>query len=774
MWPNTRSLPWGNELALITVTVAALAARLACTEPGTAWFWPPAVILAFAAGAIVLRWLDLRRHLFSCGAPDTQLTRAGLVIAVLLLVAPFVEGFGRIWAETYCRPLEQVTIIALTNLAFFAAALPRLPRAGVLALGVSLFLVIAAVALGEHPAIAPLAASFAGLGVAWLVHRHWQRIVVASSSRETARVPFFPVVCLVLLLGGVTAMSTRVAQGLPDVWGEWAPSSGGSGGGNPLALLGIGDGDWAIGGPNARSTGSVDTEYVLESNLPTLYDAMTESYGEARPRPQTARTIFVAMEYLIRTPDHAARDAGEPGRRFSLYRKGRPQKSRSGPEATALLYVEGRVPLHLPLTVYDRFDGVAWCKSPERNDACELQTRASDKSWLWLPTNRSDPLFRGDQRHQLRIGRFSTDHLPLPAHAACFRFGKHSGRYADRWARNTIKWVHEGILRTDKCMPSGTLLDVTSSTVDRTQLASRDDLFPAVESDDACLSVPLHLQDSAAALARRFEHLPRGWLQIESLADHLRTHCVHDRDATVPPDCQDPIHHFLHQARGGPAYQFATAAALALRSLGYPTRVVSGFYADPDAYVARSGHTAVRADHAHFWVEVRCAPGMWLTVDATPGYEVPWYRETLMTRFASTFRGLWSWCYAHPLQSLVGAAFSVVLWWRRRSIHERLLTGWLMWWPFWSAEQRVLCTLRLADLRSMLSGRSRPSTVTPRAWYRWRGDSANETFLSTLYEVLYGTVRCRTPDDERATERVCRQFIRELSVRRLRDRLGAS
>ena len=162
---------------------------------------------------------------------------------------------------------------------------------------------------------------------------------------------------------------------------------------------------------------------------------------------------------------------------------------------------------------------------------------------------------------------------------------------------------------------------------------------------------------------------------------HLRLHYTHDRDATIPPACTDPVHHFLYQSRGGPAYQFATVAALALRSLHYPTRVVSGFYAGSEDYEAQAGNTPIHADNAHFWIEVRTAQGGWITFDPTPGYETEWHKPT--------WGGHWAACASMLLQPFLDApvtltvvmVLGLVLLCRRLWLRERLLTLWCLWWP---------------------------------------------------------------------------------------------
>ena len=109
----------------------------------------------------------------------------------------------------------------------------------------------------------------------------------------------------------------------------------------------------------------------------------------------------------------------------------------------------------------------------------------------------------------------------------------------------------------------------------------------------------------------------------------LRQGYAHDRSATAPAGCTDVVAEFLLRSRRGPDYLFASAAAVLLRSLGYPTRVVSGLYAAPGRYDPRTRHTPVTGDDVHFWAEVRLPDGLWVAVEPTPGYELmppvrPW------------------------------------------------------------------------------------------------------------------------------------------------------
>ncbi len=78
----------------------------------------------------------------------------------------------------------------------------------------------------------------------------------------------------------------------------------------------------------------------------------------------------------------------------------------------------------------------------------------------------------------------------------------------------------------------------------------------------------------------------------------------------------DPLAHFLFERRKGHCEYFASAMAVMLRTLGIPSRVVTGFHAA--AYNPVSGWYVVRSSDAHSWVEAWIPGRGWLTFDPTP------------------------------------------------------------------------------------------------------------------------------------------------------------
>jgi hypothetical protein len=78
----------------------------------------------------------------------------------------------------------------------------------------------------------------------------------------------------------------------------------------------------------------------------------------------------------------------------------------------------------------------------------------------------------------------------------------------------------------------------------------------------------------------------------------------------------DPIAHFLFERKKGHCEYFASSMAVMLRTIGIPSRVVTGF--QTGVFNPISGWYVVRASDAHSWVEAWMAGQGWTTFDPTP------------------------------------------------------------------------------------------------------------------------------------------------------------
>jgi len=766
------SVNWPSRLLLIgTVSAGALAARFAITEPGVSVFWPVLFVVAYALAASGVAHLNDKNRWFSKvehGKPLGYSAR-GKALGAVLFVAPLVPCLAGLFGSTQVVPMEQAVIATLINVAFFLAAFPAIARNEFAALGISFILALAGLMLNAQATHVWLIVLHGGLIAIWLANRYWCHVSAVSANGARPAAPLWAYGLIVLVMTGSSFIVSKTAGGVAKNWGEWLPSSGGSQRANSSALLGAGDGDWAVSGPNARGTGAVDSDYFLESELSSMYDVMTDAYGEPIPPDQLFRAIFVDQEQFLDRDGHKAPDFGEAGRQFSLYRESiQNREQQPSVDAKALLYVEGGGPLHLCTTIYDSFDGICWHEPPVIDHRCHLESHDPDHSWLWLMDRPVLECLDGCRFHTLRFGTLSTDRVPLPSYLERFRLGKAGGANAQQWAMETFAWVYDGVIRARHCLPSGSFFEVASQSIDESKLALVKPALFSRGTKDVNLEIPKHLTASAANLAHQFENLPKGWPQIQGLTAHLRQHYAHDRDASLPPTCDDPIHYLLHQARGGPDYQFATTAALALRSLGYPTRVVSGFYVDPKKYVAAAGFTPVTKDDAHFWVEVKSTDGGWVKFDPTPGFDLHRYRPTLLGSVVNSVAQLWAFAAARPVKSCLLLAVLVASWWRRWWIVERCFTMRCLLAPFRNQRACLSMTLRLLDLRSRLAGAAREPHVTPRDWYGGRDDAIRESFLTHLYAASYGCESSTTESQEGVVTDLCRKVVRHLSRQRLK------
>ncbi|HEU0182543.1 MAG TPA: transglutaminaseTgpA domain-containing protein, partial [Agromyces mariniharenae] len=69
----------------------------------------------------------------------------------------------------------------------------------------------------------------------------------------------------------------------------------------------------------------------------------------------------------------------------------------------------------------------------------------------------------------------------------------------------------------------------------------------------------------------------------------------------------------------GDGEQYAVAAALMAREIGFPARVVVGYLSDPDEPPAGAGQAVVfQRDDLQAWIEVQTADGEWVPVDPNP------------------------------------------------------------------------------------------------------------------------------------------------------------
>jgi protein-glutamine gamma-glutamyltransferase len=467
----------------------------------------------------------------------------------------------------------------------------------------------------------------------------------------------------------------------------------------------------------------------------------------------------------------------QAGREFSaVRRKPHPRPRRPGERAAkALVYVKGPTPLHLPLTSYSHFDGTAWHEEPccDRHFPAEPEPRGT---WLRLPWSEA-PFLAGIVTHQVKIGTLESSPMPVPPHLSRFRVGSVN-------RLDFFGWAQFGIIRmTDRTIPAGTVIDSEARTVDPERLRLSPLLRRPGNEDDHHISFQgdYRIDPTVAALAKRWvADRPEGWCQVEAVIASLRQGFDHDRSATVPAGCTDVVAEFLLRSHRGPDYLFASAAAVLLRSLGYPTRVVSGLYAPPGQYDPRTHHTPVTRDDVHCWAEVRLWNGTWVAVEPTPGYELlpavrPWSEQIAQALWA-----VGNWARGHVAVLLASVLSLVLIVIRRHHVLDRAATLGFALIGWRDPRRYVMRALTLIECRSRWAGRARPPGITPARWYYPLAHDAAGEARTALEELIrlagwatHAPARSGLPAPAGTPDipQTCRSAVRAWTLARFRQAL---
>jgi transglutaminase-like putative cysteine protease len=605
-----------RQAAFALVVVAATATELAAAD-GRSVAWGLGVSALGAALAGVIKW--------RIPAPDERRTPplSVLLLLVGLAATAFVfEPWRRRWTgEGY--PLEIQMVLSLRNVGLGLAAFSCWRLCMLLACVVSLFLMLFAVSLSNHSAVVALLALYAATGCVWLMLTYWtglQRALVGSEGaalegpQRSARPPWLAVFLVVGVVGGVVALLAIGPQRAVRVLGEWLPTSGGTGAFDPFSRGGVNDGDDEISGQNARSTGMTPTDTFLDSPLPSLYDMANERYGEPFKPKDQERAVALDQQTKIQEGNKPPADNLRPNREFPTARKSpRQPRESSDRAARALFEVQGRTPLHVRVTAFDTFDGQAWQEAPVKLPGCSFDKEA-DSCWMKVLERSPSAIFSAGETHRFKITSPLGSLVPTPPHLTRFRVGRVNQPAFFGWGQDCI------LRMAERKTPAGIVVETECRTIDPRFLDVIE--FPSVARGERFhyADLPLNLNREVAVLAHQWaDGLPKGWRQIAAVVEHLRTEYIVDPTARVPEDCRDPLGHFLLHSRRGPDYQFATAAAVMLRVLGYSTRVVTGFYVSPEHYDPETQHTPVVQEDLHFWTEVMLPGNEWLVIEPTPG-----------------------------------------------------------------------------------------------------------------------------------------------------------
>ncbi len=688
---------------------------------------------------------------------------------------------------------EILMLTTLQNAGLITAAYSHWRRCQQVACLISSFMTLYVLIICSQPVVFVLAGLFGVMMLWWLMARYWERVSNTYASHRSDRC--LPVRSSVLasVAGGLVLLAGLFGTtgGATYVLGGFMPTSGGNSDSNDLARSGVGDGDAMVAAQeDASSFGPVESDLFLESEMPSLYDMLNEAYGEPPKPPKKRERSKGLSPGNMKITHQLTAKTERSGKEFSAVRRmvARKQSDLKDREAPALLHVVGRVPLHLAIERYDTFNGRDWEHSNEKlnHSNLSLQMR-EDKPWVQVQPAANFAIPGGLETHGVKIINLKTKRVPSPPQISAVHIDKID--LVDFYG-----WSTDGVVEMPQrdLIPQLTVLYTLSSTVNLNSLRELDFTknFPlhrqfhedqlnsraaiASATVKRHLAIPPQSQKAATLAAEWTTGVPRGWQQVEAIVSHLRSDFAHDPHATAPEATDDVVSHFLN-AGCGPDYLFATTAAVMLRSQGYPTRLVTGFYANPHNYDRAGGQTIVLPEDVHVWVEVGVGGSKWVAVEPTPGYEPPPEVLTWKQQFAQLAAASLGWLKANVFLLMSGGTVIWGIWYTRFIWLDWGFIGLIRLWGWGHPIHRIRATLYMLEYRSWLAGLPRPSTVTVRQWYLDRSQGLTEEsknqlsfFINILERALYAPATLKTADRDQ-TAHACRNAIQHLRTPQLRS-----
>jgi len=156
----------------------------------------------------------------------------------------------------------------------------------------------------------------------------------------------------------------------------------------------------------------------------------------------------------------------------------------------------------------------------------------------------------------------------------------------------------------------------------------------------------LRLPDLDLRISRLAEEVtasaPSNFEKAQALENYLRSRYGYTLElpSTSP---RDPLAYFLFERKAGHCEYFASAMAVMLRTIGIPSRIITGFRTGE--FNDLSGEYVVRASNAHAWVEAYFPGYGWISFDPTPGGALAtrsgWSHLLLYFDVASSFWREW-------------------------------------------------------------------------------------------------------------------------------------
>ena len=285
----------------------------------------------------------------------------------------------------------------------------------------------------------------------------------------------------------------------------------------------------------------------------------------------------------------------------------------------------------------------------------------------WFNTNESGENIRVNPDHSVTL---KLQHWVRPGERLAYRVQLSEIAPETLFFAGTAQWIsinvpglyitRNGSVRVPNAGASGLRYNAVSVLEDEasTPRVAPEPLSP-FDRDDMLL-LPEKLDVRIPRLSREIiEGAPTEELKARAIEKYLRRNYGYTLQL-LTKEVPDPLANFLFERRKGHCEYFASAMAVMLRTVGIPSRVVTGFASG--VYNPLTGWQVVRASDAHSWVEAWIAGHGWRTFDPTPpdpgSIQSPFMARTAL--FFDAAEQFWQdWILSYDLERQISLATRV-------------------------------------------------------------------------------------------------------------------
>lgn len=752
-------------------------------------------LLYLTVPVITLFWF--RKHWLS-DASSIRQNRPTLVVAIAIGMGAFAVMFQVVMRQFgYGDANEIVAITSVLNVALSLAVFSGVSEFERAVFWLCSSLVLFVCFTTQSTSVFIAAFCYLAIAIWWMLDSYWQRLQTTALDAESRSLPIRVIawggsIIGLILIGGLATLAGPIRDTI-SLPGFMLTSGGENGYSNMYSRAGVGDGDMLTNGENATSVGAVETDQFIEDDKPSLYDIMSDTYDGPKMK-RTEQSKAVSPDAIAKHI-HDLKRAEQSGKTFRTLREPAEHKPLDIKDriSNALFYVEGPVPTRFTMDYFHHFDGWDWSKTtlPEtetRKPEIHLEFH-QDKPWYTL-TYPSSGLLTGERHHKVKVMRLKTNNLPTPPFLKAWHI--HQVDREKFFRRNSAGAID----LNGGALPSLTVINTISQIPDFSRsnapqkLVSRDEMqimqtvtgwlgiqigpdesYSAFHREAGDQSSFLQIPDNATkariqSLVKQWtDGTPRGWRQIQAIVSKTRNGFKLDSEWVANASSSDSVASFLDN-EGGPAYLFATTAAVALRSAGYETRLASGFVVRNKDYVRTSQQSIVDTENYHVWPEVRLGESIWIPVEPTPGYPIPARYKSTWERVVSAVSFLVGWVLTHPIISLsVLISLGVVACYRKALLS---IGFWCCWHAlfFLRSSTRLRMTRQLLDIRFWAAGIPRPPSLPIQAWFEQLNRNDQFDFFIHWNRAQFSD-GFDSNSDRQAIQQACCTIVAELSLRRI-------